>query len=98
MRSAKSTNPVRHFIPSAAGRPPAQPDGRQASAKSERPLALNGPESHELLTGPAREELIRVRAYQRYLTNGCVDGTALDDWLNAEAEVCGLTASMTAAP
>lgn len=40
-----------------------------------------------LLEGPTREEMIRVRAYERYERNGRVDGNQLDDWLAAEAEV-----------
>jgi hypothetical protein len=34
--------------------------------------------------------MIRVRAYDRYERNGCVDGHELDDWLAAEAEVGAL--------
>ncbi|MBZ5688435.1 MAG: DUF2934 domain-containing protein [Acidobacteriia bacterium] len=33
------------------------------------------------------EELIRRRAYDLYEQRGWVDGFALDDWLQAEAEV-----------
>jgi hypothetical protein len=35
------------------------------------------------------EEKIRLRAYQLYVERGRIDGQALDDWLQAEAEVLG---------
>lgn len=35
------------------------------------------------------EERIRRRAYEFYEQRGRVDGFALDDWLQAEAEVLG---------
>jgi len=35
------------------------------------------------------EEAIRVRAYQLYEERGRVDGQALKDWLNAEAQING---------
>ncbi len=35
------------------------------------------------------EEKIRLRAYQLYEQRGRVDGFALDDWLQAEAEMVG---------
>jgi len=35
------------------------------------------------------EELIRRRAYELYEQRGGVDGFALDDWLQAEAEILG---------
>jgi Protein of unknown function (DUF2934) len=37
------------------------------------------------------EGRIRERAYQRYEARGCADGYALDDWLDAKAEVLGVT-------
>ena len=33
------------------------------------------------------EEKIRVRAYELYEQRGRIDGHALDDWLQAEAEI-----------
>jgi DUF2934 family protein len=33
------------------------------------------------------EEEIRLRAYQLYEERGRIDGHALDDWLQAEAEI-----------
>jgi hypothetical protein len=35
------------------------------------------------------EERIRLRAYDLYERRGRVDGFALDDWLQAEAELLG---------
>jgi hypothetical protein len=35
------------------------------------------------------EERIRRRAYQLYEQRGSVEGFALDDWLQAEAEILG---------
>jgi len=35
------------------------------------------------------EEAIRVRAYQLYEERGRVDGQALTDWLNAQAQING---------
>ena len=35
------------------------------------------------------EERIRRRAYELYEQRGMIDGHALDDWLQAEAEVLG---------
>ena len=37
------------------------------------------------------EERIRKRAYQLYVKRGYVDGYVLDDWLEAKAEVLGIT-------
>jgi Protein of unknown function (DUF2934) len=35
------------------------------------------------------EEKIRLRAYQLYEERGKIEGHALDDWLQAEAEILG---------
>jgi hypothetical protein len=43
------------------------------------------------------EEQIRRRAYELYEQRGRVDGYALDDWLQAEAEVSDITARAKAA-
>lgn len=37
-----------------------------------------------------RDAQIHRLAYERYMSNGCVDGHALDDWLAAEAAVGAL--------
>ena len=39
------------------------------------------------LTEPMLEHEVRLRAYERYQRRGRVDGHALEDWLQAEAEV-----------
>jgi hypothetical protein len=43
------------------------------------------------------EDRIRNRAYQLYEDRGCADGRALDDWLNAKAQVLGVTKNPAAA-
>ncbi len=65
----------------------AHPDGPGSGEPVEAPDPGPGP---ALLEGPTREALIRLRAYERYERNGCVDGKELDDWLAAEAEVGAL--------
>jgi hypothetical protein len=40
---------------------------------------------------PMLEHEIRLRAYDLYQQRGRMDGQALDDWLQAEAEVLDLT-------
>lgn len=43
------------------------------------------------------EEQIRRRAYELYEHRGKVDGYALDDWVQAEAEVLRIKSEKTAA-
>jgi hypothetical protein len=50
-------------------------------SRSRQPRAPNTAQSTDI------EERIRHRAYQLYEQRGTVDGFALDDWLQAEAEV-----------
>lgn len=45
------------------------------------------------LSLPQIEERIRNRAYDLYLQRGCADGHALDDWLEAKAEVLGVVSN-----
>ena len=45
------------------------------------------------VTLPELEERIRNRAYDLYLQRGCADGHALDDWLEAKAEVLGVVSN-----
>jgi len=52
------------------------------------------PKSREPLPRKAKsvsnaEEKIRLRAYQLYEERGKIEGHALDDWLQAEAEILG---------
>jgi len=49
---------------------PASPEGRPAVKRDSR----------------AREEEIRVRAYELYLERGAENGSAVEDWLRAERE------------
>ncbi|HVO61038.1 MAG TPA: DUF2934 domain-containing protein [Terriglobales bacterium] len=43
------------------------------------------------LTVAELEDRIRERAYELYQARGCADGYALNDWLEAKAEVLGVT-------
>ena len=52
-----------------------------AKSKSRQPRAAKTAQSTDI------EDRIRHRAYQLYEQRGNVDGFALDDWLQAEAEV-----------
>ena len=45
------------------------------------------------LSLPQIEERIRNRAYDLYLQRGRADGHALDDWLEAKAEVLGVVSN-----
>jgi Protein of unknown function (DUF2934) len=50
-------------------------------SRSRQPRATKTAQSTDI------EDRIRHRAYQLYEERGTVDGFALDDWLQAEAEV-----------
>jgi len=54
-----------------------------AKPKSRTPRSRNPSSSNE------RTERIRQRAQELYVQRGRVDGFALDDWLQAEAEILG---------
>ena len=43
----------------------------------------DGPEP----THAERESRVRDAAYFRYLSNGCLEGRSMEDWLAAEAEI-----------
>jgi len=45
------------------------------------------------LSLPEIEERIRNRAYDLYVQRGCADDHALDDWLEAKAEVLGVVSN-----
>jgi hypothetical protein len=45
------------------------------------------PTSQPKLPEPILEQAIRQRAYELYVERGMVPGHALDDWLQAEAEL-----------
>ena len=53
-----------------------------AKSKSRQPRSAKSASSNA-------EERIRRRAYELYDQRGRVDGFALDDWLQAEAEILG---------
>jgi hypothetical protein len=44
-------------------------------------------------TNPAQDELIRVKAYEIWLGKGCPDGSAEQDWVEAERAVAALAAA-----
>ena len=52
-----------------------------ANSKPRQPRSIKTAQSSDV------ENRIRRRAYQLYEQRGSVDGFALDDWLQAEAEV-----------
>ena len=54
-----------------------------AKSKSKQPRSAKTTQSCDI------EDRIRHRAYQLYEQRGGADGLALDDWLQAEAEVLG---------
>jgi len=52
-----------------------------AKSKTRQPRSIKTAESSDI------ENRIRDRAYQLYEQRGSVDGFALDDWFQAEAEI-----------
>lgn len=40
-------------------------------------------------TEELRRESIAHRAYERFVSRGCVHGHDIEDWLAAESEICG---------
>jgi hypothetical protein len=56
-----------------------QSDSRAAAEESDRNLSSP--------PRPTPEDISR-RAYERYLARGGTDGSAMDDWLAAESELC----------
>jgi len=52
-----------------------------AKSRSRQPCAANTAQSTNI------EDRIRHRAYQLYEQRGSVDGFALDDWFQVEAEI-----------
>jgi hypothetical protein len=53
------------------------------------PKAINKASTDPLLDMQAREERIRIRAYEIYLERGGHDGLDVEDWLQAEIEFLG---------
>jgi len=54
------------------------PKPKSREPRSRRPKPVSNP-----------EEKIRLRAYELYEQRGRIEGFALDDWLQAEAEIRG---------
>ena len=55
------------------------PKPKSREPRSRKPKPVSNP-----------EERIRLRAYELYEQRGRIDGFALDDWLQAEAEIRGV--------
>ena len=59
--------------------------------ESVMPVVLERPTSEQdtpaSLRVPITHETIELRAYYRYSNRGCLDGFALEDWLEAEREL-----------
>jgi hypothetical protein len=53
------------------------------------PKETNEDSTEHLLEMQAREEKIRIRAYEIYLERGSHDGLDVEDWLQAEIECLG---------
>jgi len=53
------------------------------------PKAIDKASTDPLLDMQAREERIRIRAYEIYLERGSHEGLDVEDWLQAEVEYLG---------
>lgn len=53
---------------------------------SSRTSPLDGPQA--IAQDPSQESQIQARAYELYQQRGMSDGHALEDWLQAEQEIC----------
>jgi hypothetical protein len=80
--SSSTTSPAK-----SARSKDAKPNGSTArpAVATERKAAPSAP---ALSTRPSDEEIAR-RAYEIYEREGCQPGTDLQNWLKAEAELCG---------
>jgi hypothetical protein len=58
-----------------------------ATNKRKRPAKVS--EKLPEVTSPSLEEAIAKRAYELYCARGAGDGSDMDDWLQAERELCG---------
>ena len=67
-----------------------KPD-RYAQAPQQQPHELSAPQPHAWPLSPCEDPhaLIAMRAYARYGARGDRDGSAFDDWLDAEREILG---------
>lgn len=86
MRQHTGTETAKASTPATA-RTPRRTAAKASLPAPDRPLALESPPSLALLEAPSRDELIRQRAYALYERNGCIEGRATEDWLEAEAEL-----------
>ena len=67
-----------------------KPD-RYAQAPQQQPHELSAQQPHAWPLSPCEDPhaLIAMRAYARYGARGDRDGSAFDDWLDAEREILG---------
>ncbi len=70
-------HPTTLSVAMAAGRDTSHPRPRAAR---KRPAAAAS-------DGEDRDDMIRRTAYAFYEARGCIDGHALDDWLQAKAQI-----------
>jgi len=67
----------------------------KAATNSERKLEMKpilkdeSDSKVESVPGNSSQETIRFRAYEIYLERGSLSGSELDDWIQAEREMCG---------
>jgi Protein of unknown function (DUF2934) len=64
-------------------------NGNGAAQISAAPEAVTGTMKVETQITPDMEEQIRARAYELYLQRGGHGGSAIQDWLRAQEEICG---------
>lgn len=96
--ASPATKTPRAPRPAAVAEPGAKSSAKPR-AKRAKPVAralLAAPPEPALLEAPARDEMIRRRAYEIYERSGCIEGRDIDHWLAAEAEVDGRVLEGTA--
>ncbi len=74
---------MKHQKPASAGSPKVP-----AKERTPAPVKGNGKAARpkDVPSGDRRDTFIRESAYAFYEARGCIDGHALEDWLQAEAE------------
>jgi hypothetical protein len=86
--SDRAARPAAVFFPSSRCRP----SGQTLLVIPSSPEVINMPASAKAKEAPIKalplEERIRRRAYELYVERGNQSGSELDDWLQAEDEVC----------
>jgi len=88
---------VKVKLDDAAGRAKRQVEEWAGDTKAEVKGEVKDTNLPVALSRPTLEEQIRLRAYELYEAHGWEDGHAVDDWLQAEAEIFGTGQQMAAA-